>query len=63
MQDELDDLISPEGLAKLCAAASPRFAQECLLNPEVDVVIRANGQAVINIGGVVLRERLHRKGR
>ena len=63
--DDLDDLISPEGLAKLCAATAPgqQFIRECLLNPDGQVVICANGKAVVKFRGVLMRERLHRKGK
>ncbi len=63
--DELDELISPEGLAKLCSvtASGQRFIQECLMNPDGQVIICANGKAVIKFRGVLMRERLHRKGK
>lgn len=62
--DDLDDLISAEGLAKLCAVTAPgqRFMRECLLNPDGEVVVCANGKAVIKFRGVRMTERLHRKG-
>ncbi len=59
-----DELISPEGLAKLCAVTAPgqQFMQECLMSPDGQVMICANGKVVIKFRGVLMRERLHRKG-
>ena len=64
IRDELDDLISPEGLAKLCAVTSgQRFMEECLMNPDGQVIICANGKVAIKFRGVRMKERLHRKGK